>query len=263
MKKLFAVSLKTGNWKWWFSLVVSVLAVFMFNAQSWVVISLIVPILLSLKVSRFDQGLVTEGFKKTLFIAVLSFAIFTVLVYVFENTSEKATKAGEEVMNLIGFGVSKSQDWRKILIICFWAPLGEELLYRGAIFRSIWNSILMSEKLKKYKKLIAFTVATVISSFLFMSIHGGEGQDEQLVMIFILGVIACVSYLITGSIYAPVLFHALNNSYVIFKNNNNFVDANFKYYVLLMPIAVSLVLLLIQKLFKPIEKFNFKKFRNV
>lgn len=259
MKNLFAPILEIGNWKWWFSIIVCGLSLFMFNAQSWVVISVIVPILLSLKVSNADQGLVTTNFKKTLFIGFLSFVIFTILVYVFENLSKGASEAGKKVMDSIGFGESKARDWEMILLICFWAPLSEELLYRGVVFRSIWNSISVSKKLKKYKKGIAFVIATFISSFLFMSVHGGEGQDDQLIMIFILAVIACLSYLITGSIYAPVLFHALNNSYVIFKNNNNFVDSNMKYYILLMPIAVCLVLFILQKLLQPLEKFDFRK----
>lgn len=263
MKDLFTTALEVGSWKWWFSLIVCGLALFMFDAQSWVVISVVVPILLSLKVSNTDQGLVTDNFKKTLFIGFLSFVIFTILVYIFENLSEKASEAGEKVMDILAFGKSKANDWGMVLLICFWAPLSEELLYRGVVFRSIWNSISVSKKLKKYKKTIAFVIATFISSFLFMSIHGGEGQDDQLIMIFILAAIACASYLITGSIYAPVLFHALNNSYVIFKNSSNFVDANMKYYILLMPIAVCLVLFILQKLLQPLEKFDFRKMLSV
>lgn len=258
MKNLFTIDLQSGNWKWWFSLIVLVASIFLFDAKSWIVISIIIPILLSLKISNSNQGLVTTNFKKTLFIGFLSFLIFTVLVYFFESLSEEASEASKKVMNEFGFGETLEEDWYMVLLLCFWAPLGEEFLYRGVFFRSIFNSISLSKKIGKYKKLIGFVIASVISSFLFMSVHGGEGQDNQLVMIFILGVLTSASYYITGSLYAPVLLHALNNSYVIYNSSSNFLDSNMRYYIMLMPIAVCVVLFVIQQILRPLEKINLK-----
>lgn len=261
MRDFFSVSLTSGKWKWWFSVLILLVALFMFSPQKWVPITILIPIILSLRVSNAEQGLITDNLKKTLFIAVLGFVIFTVLVYFFEKGSKEATEAGEKVMAEFGFGKSLADDWSALLLICFWAPLGEELLYRGAIFRPIWNSISLSKKLGKYTRIIAFTIASFVSCFLFTSAHGGEGQDSQLVMIFILSLIACFSYYITGSIYAPVLFHSLNNSYVIWSSNSPFVDANMKYYTLLIPLAVCFVLFIIQQILKPLEKFDIKKLK--
>lgn len=256
MNIFFTISLQAGRWKWWFSIAVFLLSIYMFNPKSWVVISILVPIILSLNINNSDQGLVTTNFKKILSIGVLSFVVFTILVYFFESLSKDAQEAGQKVMDELGFGKSLKEDWRKMLLVCFWAPLGEELLYRGVFFRTIFNSISLSKKISKYKKLIAFTVASVISSFLFMSAHGGGGQDNQLVMLFVLGMLASASYFITGSIYAVVLFHALNNAYVIFKSIG---DGNtMKYYALLMPIATCLVLFIIQQLLIPLEKVDLK-----
>lgn len=258
MKSFFTIDLQSGNWKWWFSLIVLVCSIFFFDAKYWIVISIIIPILLSLKTSNSDQGLVTTNFKKTLFIGFLSFLIFTVLVYFFQNLSEDATEASKKVMNEFGFGKTLQEDWYMVLLLCFWAPLGEEFLYRSVFFRSIFNSISLSKKIGKHKKHIGFIIASIISSFLFMSAHGGEGQDSQLIMIFILGVLASVSYYITGSLYAPVLFHSLNNSYVIYNSNSSFIDPNMKFYIILMPIAVCIVLFVIQQILKPLEKVDLK-----
>lgn len=260
MKHFFNTSLLPGNWKWWFSIITFLIALFVFNPQKWVIIAIVIPILLSLKVSNFEQGLVTNNFKKILIISILSFIFFSIMVYFFENFSSKASEAGKKVVEGLGFGKSIKKDWEMLLLICFWAPLSEELLYRGAIFRPIWNSISLSKKLGKHTKLVAFFIASFGSSFLFMSAHGGEGQNEQLIMIFILGLIACICYLVTGSIYAPVLFHSFNNSYVIWNSNSNFTNPNMQYYSLLMPIAVCLALFIIQKALKPLEKINFKSF---
>lgn len=262
-ERFFRVSLQPGKWKWWFSIVVFFLSIVMFVPQRWVLISILVPILLTLRVSNSDQGLVTTNFTKTIFIGVLSFLFFTVLVYFVENSSKEVSEAGKKVLDEFGFGQSSKRDWSKMLLICFWAPLSEELLYRGVFFRTIWNSLCLSKKLSKHKQLIAFIIASNISSFLFMSAHGGRGQDNQLVMLFVLGMLACVSYVITGSIYAPVIFHSLNNSYVLFNSNSNFADANMKYYILLMPIVVCLVLFGIQQTLKPLEKFDFRTFKKI
>lgn len=258
MKNLFTIDLQSGNWKWWFSLIVFACSIFLFDAKNWVVISVLIPILLSLNISNSDQGLVTSNFKKTFFIGFLGFLIFTGLVYLFENLSKDAVEAGEKVMNELGFGKTSQQDWQRVLLVCFWAPLGEELLFRGVFFRTVFNSISLSKKITKHTKLIAFLIASFISAFLFMSVHGGEGQDNQLTMLFILGFLACVSYYITGSIYAPVLLHALNNAYVIYNSGSDFVDSNMKYYIILMPIALCLVLFVIQQILRPLEAVNFK-----
>lgn len=260
MKKLFGIDLQSGNWKWWFSLIVFLLSVFFFDAKSWILISVVLPMFLSLNVSNSDQGLVTKNFKKTFFIAVLGFVIFTMLVHIFESFSKVGQEASEKVMNEFGFGKTLKQDWKMVLLLCFWAPLGEEFLYRGVFFRTIFNSISVSKRIGKHKKTIAFVIAGLISAFLFMSVHGGEGQDNQLVMLFILGFLASASYFITGSIYAPVLLHSLNNSYVIYNSNSSFVDSNMKLYIVLMPIAVCVFLLILQQILKPLEKINFKSF---
>lgn len=258
MKSFFTTDLQSGNWKWWFSLIVLACSILFFDAKSWIVISILIPILLSLKISHSEQGLVTKNFKKTVFIGFLSFLIFTVLVYFFENFNADTTEASKKVMNEFGFGKTLQEDWHMLLLLCFWAPLGEEFLYRSVFFKTIFNSISVSKKIGKHKKLIGFLVASIISSLLFMSVHGGEGQDSQLPMIFILGFLACTSYYITGSLYAPVLLHALNNSYVIFNSGSNFIDPNMKLYIALMPIAVCVVLYIIQQILRMLEKVDLK-----
>lgn len=84
--------------------------------------------------------------EENIFISVLGFLLFTVLVYFFQNFNSKAVEASDKIISEIGFGESNARDWEMVLLICFWAPLSEELLYGGEY--SYYNLIMIKDKAK-------------------------------------------------------------------------------------------------------------------
>lgn len=77
----------------------------------------------------------------------------------------------------------------------------EEMLYRGFIARA-------------FKKK-SFTFAIFMSAFVFAIMHG---TPLQLVHQFVLGIVLCMVYFITESIYAPIIIHFINNAVALVGN---------------------------------------------
>lgn len=124
------------------------------------------------------------------------------------------------------------------------APIFEELIYRDFIFR----------KLNYFDSRFAL----IISSLLFALSHGNIGQ---FISSFILGMLLCYVYLITGSIKISIFLHMVNNFYTIFYNEVIFryTNAFTRYRFLLIESIVVLILFLyaIYNLYKDSE-INFE-----
>lgn len=79
-----------------------------------------------------------------------------------------------------------------LLLLLFWAPLVEELLFRGWLLARLtfkWGRI----------------VATLLSSFVFAALH------FDILGALMFGVVMCVLYYRTGSLRAGIIVHFLNN----------------------------------------------------
>lgn len=257
MKDLFSISLSDGAWKWWFSFIVMGVSLAFFNPLFIAVASIVVPIILLLKVSTADQGLTLKNWKKTVAVSFISLVIFTVAVYFFEKLTPGATEANKKVMESFGFGKTISKDLYSIALVCILAPISEELLFRGVIFKSFWNSLSKVKKFGKHKKTIAFWIAMGVSAFFFMSVHGGEGQDQQMLMFFLMSALTAGAYAITGSLYAPILMHSLNNSFVLWGNfekyGTSLTNEHLKYLIIIAPLLVCFIMFLVQKILEFLE----------
>ena len=86
-----------------------------------------------------------------------------------------------------------------IVLITVFAPLGEELLFRGFVFRSLCN----------WRGLWP---AAILSGVLFGSIHVGSAPAGFLVPLGLFGLGLCLLYHYSGSLYPCIALHALNNS---------------------------------------------------
>lgn len=83
----------------------------------------------------------------------------------------------------------------------------EEWLYRYLLFEylnSIWNSLLLS-----------ILVSTIV--FTIMHFH----YRYKMIQIFIMGVILCISYIMTKSIICPIIAHFINNFTIVYLLNRN------------------------------------------
>jgi membrane protease YdiL (CAAX protease family) len=86
-----------------------------------------------------------------------------------------------------------------LILVTVMAPVAEELLFRGYVYRALrnWRGV---------------WPAAIISGALFGGIHMGSSPIGFIVPLAILGVGLALLYHWTGSLYLPVALHALNNS---------------------------------------------------
>lgn len=132
-----------------------------------------------------------------------------------EQISAETASSTQTVLKAMGAGQSPATDLALVLGICVLAPLGEEALYRGMIFRGLFDGLQNGPAwLGAFARPIpALIFALAISSLIFASAHGGEGQELPVLMILILhGVIYGGLYALTGTLWSPVLAHSANNS---------------------------------------------------
>jgi uncharacterized protein len=86
-----------------------------------------------------------------------------------------------------------------MVLVCVIAPVGEEFLFRGYMFRALRN----------WKGLMP---AAVISGVVFGLIHALSADPIALLPLAVLGVGLALLYHWSGSLYASMALHALNNA---------------------------------------------------
>jgi len=88
-----------------------------------------------------------------------------------------------------------------LFVVVIAAPIFEELVFRGFIFKGLKNSPL------------GITGTIVITSILFTLIHAGQYDITVLAILFPLAVILGLARLRSGGIYLPIYLHFVNNLY--------------------------------------------------
>lgn len=79
------------------------------------------------------------------------------------------------------------------------APIAEEVVFRGFLFQSL-------------ERRTGFWAATLVSTFVFVMIHFYGFQGSLSVASF--GIIACVLYRATGSLWTPIIYHSVTNGII-------------------------------------------------
>lgn len=143
---------------------------------------------------------------------VLAMAVLIqIVVALFEALAPNARAASEQVAQSLELGQGIWSDVIIVLAVAVMAPLSEELLFRGLFFRSLRDG------LARWMPLcISGSVGIVLSSLLFTVMHVGDGQVTQWPALFVMGVLLALTYEWTGSLLAPMLVHALNNTFALF-----------------------------------------------
>jgi uncharacterized protein len=105
----------------------------------------------------------------------------------------------EKLLEQLGAGESTSLLLASAALTCVVAPVCEEFLFRGFIFGALrnWRGV---------------APAAVITGLLFGGVHVGSAPVIDLVPLAILGVLLCLLYQHTGSLYPCFALHAINNS---------------------------------------------------
>ena len=117
------------------------------------------------------------------------------------------SEAGAQVAAQVSLGQGWVRDLTIILAMTVAAPLGEELVYRGLIFRGLhdWLGRL------GVTTILRVGVPALVSAVIFAISHGGEGQSRQIVFLTVFGLIAAGLLWWTGSLWVPVAGHSVTN----------------------------------------------------
>lgn len=123
----------------------------------------------------------------------------------------------EEAQALLGFGTSVLHDLGVILTVTVAAPIVEELIFRGLVFRGLRDGLTAGGFLRReggphVPAGIALVAAFVLSSLAFMSIHGGEGQDGLALEYIYYSLLLAAAFHFSGTIIVPMLLHAVTNA---------------------------------------------------
>lgn len=159
-------------------------------------------------------GQARPGWLKTALVVAIALALLLLLAKTFSRSSNAAADSITTVFQSLGFGQSVANDVWIALTVTAFAPLGEEFLFRALIMRSLYDG------LRKFrhkwlqclsKPALALAVAVLVSSIVFADSHGSEAQSAQVYALAVMGAILALSYAISGSLFAPVMAHAINN----------------------------------------------------
>lgn len=158
--------------------------------------------------SDYQQALATSDLLKNTVIGFMGFVILFSLIWAWEAYTQDTS--GKEMIESLNFGESTNNDFWLITGIVLLGPLLEELVFRWLIFSALRDLIQ-----RFLSKPFAVGLAAVISSGLFVSIHGSPEQASQVLPLFVMGVIFALVYQLTGSLMAAFVAHALNNATAI------------------------------------------------
>ncbi len=106
-----------------------------------------------------------------------------------------------------GFGDSLGKDLAYAILYPVAAPVAEELLFRGVLFKGLRDGLRSG-----LGRGAAVLIAAVISGAIFGALHLGGGQDAFIPVLIALGVLLALAYEWSGTIYVPIIIHALNNA---------------------------------------------------
>ncbi len=241
------IHLEAGPWRWWYALLgfgltlcSPILALWLVQPsrtsqqsvtalpqEQWTLILqfvffVLLGLLLLLGLRRralapTELGLTLALPRRIVLTTVGGFLLITAFAWLSAKLSAGDAAADRQILNTLRLGASFSHDLSAILVVAIGAPIAEEFLYRGLIFRGLYDGIQQfAPRFRFLTAGVACLIATIISSQLFASAHSGGDEDGQRLVLFGLGAIACLAYALTGSLYAPILIHSLNNAYGLF-----------------------------------------------
>lgn len=116
------------------------------------------------------------------------------------------TDDSNELLQDTGIGDGVVKDVAYALLFTVAAPVAEELLFRGLLFRSLRDGFhRLGPKAGPF-------LGALISGVIFGGIHLGGGQDDFLPVLMVLGVLLALAYHLSGTLYVPIALHAVNNA---------------------------------------------------
>jgi membrane protease YdiL (CAAX protease family) len=114
-------------------------------------------------------------------------------------------------------------------LVCVVAPICEEFLFRGFMYRALrnWRGP---------------WPAAIVTGIIFGGVHGVSAPAVDLVPLALLGILLCVVYELSGSLYPCIAVHLINNA-IALSGDENWSDGRF---VALLAGALALVALVLR-----------------
>ncbi|QTD44616.1 CPBP family intramembrane glutamic endopeptidase [Ottowia testudinis] len=164
-----------------------------------------------------DFGFQPGRLGRTLAVAAVFFALHYVMVWAAERYVPAIGRFGKNPLEGVDMGSSPARQMLMIVNFTILAPLGEEVLYRGLMFASAASGLARWSWLRsKISGKGVCALALMLSSALFSEIHSGESTPhEVLALYFLNGALFAGAYWVSGSLWAPVLVHSMNNAVVV------------------------------------------------
>jgi hypothetical protein len=125
-------------------------------------------------------------------------AIFAYFIFSYFASSALSIKTPQSMIDIYN---STDYLWLLFIAVVIIAPIFEELLFRGFIYKGLESSPL------------GIVGTIIITSVLFTMIHSGQYDLSILLVLFPLAVIIGLSRYRSGGIYLPIYLHFVNNLY--------------------------------------------------
>ncbi|MDS0528089.1 CPBP family intramembrane metalloprotease [Clostridium sp. SHJSY1] len=153
----------------------------------------------------------------------VSVAIFSnSIVYLFSNKFDSYSKVNSIITNAYG-------SWVSMICVLVLIPIFEEVLFRGLIFNEL-------------KKKFNMFWAVLLQALIFAIFHGNILQG---IYTFVLGVILCIIYIETKSIFGNILCHIIYNMCgSVLGPLVLYYTSSFVYVDLILGLAITIILLL-------------------
>lgn len=212
---------------------------------------ILVFLFISLKSKVNIKAVKTEkmNFVSVLTIIVISFACLFLISPIINVYDSFLTSVGVKEQTL---PISLDSPLKLIYLIFslgILAPISEEFVFRGIIFNGL--------KEKGLKN------AVLISSLLFMLMHLSL---HQTIYQFLLGIVLAMIYYYTQNIFASILVHFINNTFVLLINyfSPSFFDYRFLTvnYIILALVLFVVGVIIIYNLLRVLKHKNENKYKN-
>ena len=156
----------------------------------------LIPVLVlisNFKQQRFTETLALRGFSRDIFVKAV--VLFTVYYFVSLIVNSQLVQEADEFISQINGAQSLGLTFAIVVL----APIVEELVFRGYLFK-----VFRSTRLG-----VSGTI--VLTSGLFLLLHLGQYQWPLMVSLFLFACLLGYLREKSGSVYLPMLVHAINN----------------------------------------------------
>lgn len=176
----------------------------------WILVALAIPVLFTRYLRPGQLGLRRPPkWWRAIWVFVAAFFFFYLSALAYASLFHLDDQSNSLLDTDSGFGNSVVRDVAFALLYTVAAPVAEELLFRGLLFRTIRDGF------RRRFGRGAPWVAALISGVIFGGIHyspAAANQNNFLPVLMALGFLLALAYNFSGTIYVNILLHSVNNA---------------------------------------------------